>query len=62
MRRVRRWVNQLAGLTARRRREADLALELESHIEMHTDENIRRGMPPADARRQAIVMLGGMNR
>ncbi|MGC1655522.1 MAG: ABC transporter permease, partial [Candidatus Acidiferrales bacterium] len=34
--------------------------ELESHLQMHIDENIRRGMTPADARRQALIKLGGM--
>ncbi|HEY4099697.1 MAG TPA: ABC transporter permease [Gemmatimonadales bacterium] len=36
--------------------------ELQAHIEMETDENIRRGMSPAEARRQAIIASGGLTR
>src|SRR5687768_11391543 len=34
--------------------------ELESHIDLHTADNIRAGMPPDEARRQARVALGGV--
>jgi putative ABC transport system permease protein len=40
----------------------DIRRELESHIELHTAENIRRGMAPADARRQALVAAAGVTR
>src|SRR5213075_2721358 len=38
----------------------DLRAELESHIEMETAENVRRGMQPSEARRQAILASGGV--
>jgi predicted permease len=38
--------------------DRDLDDELASHIEMLTEENIRKGMPPAEAHRDALVRLG----
>lgn len=37
---------------------AELADEIESQLQLHTDDNIRRGMMPAEARRQAVLDLG----
>jgi predicted permease len=39
---------------------ADFDAELESHVEMHTDDGIRAGLSPEEARRQALICLGGM--
>ena len=38
----------------------DIRSELESHIELETAENIRRGMAPGEARRQALVAAAGL--
>jgi hypothetical protein len=38
---------------------ADFAAELESHVALHTDDGIRAGLTPAEARRQALIRLGG---
>ncbi|HXA56849.1 MAG TPA: ABC transporter permease [Candidatus Acidoferrum sp.] len=38
--------------------ERDLDQELESHVAMLTEENIRKGMSPAEARRGALVRMG----
>src|SRR5688500_11320374 len=46
--------------TRRRTRERELAAELESHIDMHIAHNVRAGMSPDDARRQARIALGGV--
>jgi predicted permease len=43
-----------------RRHEGDLAAELESHLGMHIAENVRAGMTPEEARRQALIALGGV--
>ncbi|MGH9506484.1 MAG: permease prefix domain 1-containing protein [Terriglobales bacterium] len=51
---------RLRGLLDRRRAEAEAAEELEAHIALHIAENLRAGMSPAEARRQALVQLGGM--
>jgi predicted permease len=39
--------------------DRDFAQEIETHLEMATEDNIRRGMTPAEARRQAAIRLGG---
>ncbi|HEV8397544.1 MAG TPA: permease prefix domain 1-containing protein [Vicinamibacterales bacterium] len=60
MRALRRALARLAGLVTRRRRERDFDEELRSHVEMDTDEGIRSGLAPEEARRRALVMLGGV--
>ena len=44
----------------RRKREAEFSKELDSHLEMHIADNIRAGMTPDEARRQALIALGGV--
>jgi len=60
MNKVRGWLLRLGELFGRERRERDLAAEMESHLQMHIDENLRAGMSAADARRQALIKLGGI--
>jgi len=45
-----------------RKEKADRSFdeELEGHLRMHTDENIRKGMSLAEARRNALIKLGGI--
>jgi predicted permease len=40
--------------------EEDLDAELRAHLGLATEDNIRRGMSPAEARRRALVSLGGL--
>jgi putative ABC transport system permease protein len=42
--------------------ESDLDEELRSHLDMLTEENIRAGMPPQEARRAARIEVGGIDR
>jgi predicted permease len=42
------------------RRDRDLAAELEAHVQMRADEAIARGVPPEQARREALQRLGGL--
>ena len=44
----------------RRRHEGDLSAELESHLDMHIADNMRAGMTPEEARRHALIALGGI--
>jgi putative ABC transport system permease protein len=37
----------------------DFDAELASHLELHVDDNIRAGMTPEEARRNAVLALGG---
>ena len=41
--------------------DRDFADELESHLQMHIDDNIRAGMSPQEARRVAVMKLGGVD-
>jgi putative ABC transport system permease protein len=42
------------------RLDRELAAELESHLAMHIEDNLRAGMTAAEARRQAHLKLGGV--
>jgi predicted permease len=60
MRNLRAFWIRLRGLFGNRHREADLQAELESHLQMHIEDNLRAGMTPKEARRQAKIQLGGV--
>jgi predicted permease len=51
---------RFAALFHKERRDYELAEELESHLQMHIEDNVRSGMNPAEARRQALIKLGGV--
>ena len=61
MKRLRVWVIRLGGLFRAERREQELAAELESHLQLHIEDNLRSGMTPEQARRDAILKLGGVD-
>jgi len=48
------------GLFQRRARRHESALELEAYLQRETEENIERGMSPAEARRAAHIKLGNV--
>src|SRR5215471_9819499 len=58
MRRARAFLLRLVGLF--RPRDRELAEEIDSHLDLHIADNIRAGMKPAEARRAAILKLGGV--
>jgi macrolide transport system ATP-binding/permease protein len=59
VRTLRAWLLRLAGVRdSGRGREIDA--EIESHLQLHIDDNIRAGMTPREARRHAILKLGGI--
>src|SRR5262245_5651683 len=60
IRQMRGWFMRLFGLFGRARRERELAEELESHLALSIEDNLRAGMSPEEARRQAQVKLGGV--
>jgi len=51
---------RLRSLFRRSRLERELDAELASHLQLHIDDNVRRGLSPEEARRQALVQLGGL--
>ena len=60
MRSLRAWLLRLAALFGSERRERDLAEEMEAHVLMHVEENLRAGMSLDEARRDARIRLGGI--
>src|SRR6266481_5924319 len=60
MNKLRGWLLRLGEFFGRDRRERDLAAEMESHLQMHIDENLRAGMSAEEARRQTLIKLGGI--
>ena len=59
-RRMRALVARAASVFRRERRERELSEEIESHIQLHVDDNLRAGMSPQEARRRAVLALGGV--
>jgi len=61
MRFLRAWLIRFKGLFQKSVYERELAEELESHLQMHIDDNLRAGMSPQEARRVAVMKLGGLD-
>jgi hypothetical protein len=60
MRQLRAWLVRLGGFFRRNRSERELAAEMESHLQMHIEDNLRVGMSAPEARRQALMKFGGV--
>lgn len=60
MRILRVFLSRLGGLFHKERRDRELADEIESHLHLHIDDNLRAGMNLEAARRAAILKLGGI--
>ena len=60
MKSLRRFFARLAGLATRRAQDERLREEIEEHIALQTAENIRAGLSPVEARRQAMLKFGGV--
>src|SRR6266850_536181 len=60
MRQLQAWLLRLSGLFRRDQRDAEFSSELESHLQMHIEDNLRAGMSAEEARRQALIKLGGI--
>jgi len=60
LRQLRGWLVRLLGMVHRGRREREFAEELESHLAFHIEDNLRAGLSPEEARRQALIKLGGV--
>jgi len=60
IRQLRGYVARFFGLFNRGRREREFAEELESHLALHIEDNLRAGMSPEEARRVALIKLGGV--
>src|SRR5213083_397848 len=60
MRKVREWILRFGGLFNKQRKDRELDEEIESHLQMHIDDNLRLGKTPEEARREALIKLGGI--
>ncbi|MFI5057277.1 MAG: ADOP family duplicated permease [Candidatus Acidiferrales bacterium] len=60
MRRLRSFFLRFAGMFAAERRDRQFTEEVESHLHMHIEDNLRAGMSPEKARREALMKLGGI--
>jgi len=58
MRRLMGWCRRLGGIFAGG--DAEIADELACHLQLAIDDNVRAGMAPGEARRQALLTLGGL--
>ncbi len=61
MKKLRVLALRVAGLLSRDRREQEFAAEIESHVQMQIEDNLRAGMTPDEARRAALLKLGGID-
>src|SRR5215470_9794955 len=61
-----KWFNiiraRLSALFRRERVLRDIEEELRIHVEMETETNIKRGMPPDEARSAALKSFGNLGR
>lgn len=58
---ARTWIFRMKTFWGRRRRERELAEELQSHVEMLVEEKLRDGLSPKEARREALLTLGSLD-
>jgi hypothetical protein len=58
MRRLRELTLRFGGLLNKQRKDRELDEEIESHLQMHVEDNLRLGMTPEEARREARIKLG----
>jgi predicted permease len=62
MRSVRALLLRLFSVFGRSRRDAELSAELSSHVQSHIDDGLRAGLTWDEARRRALLTLGGVER
>jgi macrolide transport system ATP-binding/permease protein len=58
MKTLRMWFMRLLGSFSQQRREQEFAAEMESNLQLHIDDNVRAGMSPEKARREALLKVG----
>jgi hypothetical protein len=60
MRFLRRLVVRVANFASGRHAEERLKQEIEEHTALQTEENLRAGLSPGEARRQAVLKFGAV--
>jgi putative ABC transport system permease protein len=59
MRRLRAFFLRFAGLFNRQNLDREFSAEMQTHLQLHIEDNLRAGMSAEEARRQALIKLGG---
>jgi predicted permease len=60
MGRLRAWLLRWIGLFRTEQGTRNFAEELEAHLQLHIEDNLRSGMTAEEARRHALIQLGGI--
>ncbi len=60
MKKLRELILRFGGLFNNQRKDWELDEEIESHLQLHIEDNVRLGITPEEARRQALIRLGGV--
>src|SRR5882762_8572248 len=55
------FVLRCRSLLASKRVDADLDDELRFHLEQHVEAQVSRGVTPEEARRRAVIAIGGLD-
>ena len=59
---LRKLIGYMRALLQKDKVERDMDRELRFHVEMEIEGNVRRGMSPAEARREALMSFGGVEK
>ncbi len=58
---LREFLARVIAVLRRREREEDFEAELAAHLDLEIEDNLRRGMSEEEARRRALISLGGVD-
>jgi ABC-type antimicrobial peptide transport system permease subunit len=56
---LRQALHRLLNLFRRNQLDRDLQSEIQSHLSLATEENLKKGLSPEESRRQALIQFGG---
>jgi macrolide transport system ATP-binding/permease protein len=62
MKTLRSWIARLFGSFKQNKKDREFAEEMESHLAMHIEDNLRLGMSPEESRRNALIRFGGIDK
>lgn len=60
MPRLRAWFSRLLGLFQKNKRDAEMAEEMQAHVDLLIERNVAAGMLPHEARNEALRQFGGV--
>ena len=62
MKTLRAWIVRLFSLFKWKKLDREFGEEIECHLAMHIEDNLHAGMSPEEARRNALIKLGGIDK